>query len=336
MNLAAVHSRNQNGVALISILLIVALVTALMYHLMTRQALVVAQTRQVIRADESLAYALGAEAYARQILYDDWNRPEGRAIDTLSEPWAVPSTPFDIEAGTLEISIEDLDRRFNLNALAGQTVGKNLVRFKALLSALGLDPVVADAWHDWVDPDSEAAGFGAEDGAYLVATPPYRTANQPAASTSEIALLGLLDPDQLARLMPYVTTLPTTVLRVNVNTADAPVLESLSPRASPSQLQTIVQSDRHYEDVNVLLSEVPELSDSVDAMAVTSSYFEIHSRAEIDGFRTELTSVVFRDPSTGRITLLSRDFGKRLPSIVEAQEAQDAANAKDATKDSSN
>ncbi len=86
----------------------------------------------------------------------------------------------------------------------------------------------------------------------------------------------------------------------------------------------IVQSDRHYEDVNVLLAEVPELSDSVDAMAVVSSYFEIHSRAEIDGFRTELTSVVsIAIRSTGKITLLSRDFGKRLPSIVEAQEAAD-------------
>ena len=328
--------RHQCGVALISILLIVALVTALMYHLMTRQALVVAQTRQVVRADQSLAYALGGEAYARQILFDDWNRPAGRALDALTEAWSVPSVPFDIEAGTLELSIEDLDRRFNLNSLAGQSVTKNLVRFKTLLATLGLDPVVADAWRDWVDADSEAAGFGAEDGTYLIATPPYRTANQPAVGTSEIALLGLLDPDQLARLLPYVTTLPTTALRVNVNTADAPILESLSPRVSPAQAETIVQSDRHYEDVSVLLAEVPELSDSVDAMAVVSSYFEIRSRAEIDGFRTELTSVVHRDPATGHMTLLSRDFGKRLPSLVEAQKSLDSDSAKDAKKDKLN
>ena len=147
----AVIGHRQRGVALISILLIVALVTALMYHLMTRQALVVAQTRQVIRADQSLAYALGAEAYARQILYDDWNRPTGRAIDTLSEAWAVPSVPFDIEVGTLELSIEDLDRRFNLNSLAGQAAPKNIQRLKSLLSALGMDPVAAEAWRDWVD-----------------------------------------------------------------------------------------------------------------------------------------------------------------------------------------
>lgn len=325
-------ARSQNGVALISILLVVALVTALMYHLMTQQSFVVAQTRQVIRADQSLAYALGAEAYARQILFDDWNRPESRLLDTLTEPWAVPSVPFEIEAGTLELSIEDLDRRFNLNALAGEGSSKNLTRFKTLLGSLGMDPVVADAWRDWVDADGEAAGFGAEDGAYLVATPPFRTANQPAGGTSELALLSLLDADQLARLLPYVTALPTTTLKINVNTANAPSLEALSSRVSPSQIETLVQSDRHYEDVSVLLAEVPELSDSVDAMAVVSSYFEIHARAEIDGYRTELTSEVYRDPTSGRITLLSRDFGKRLPSIVEAQETADAANDKSGDK----
>jgi len=329
-------ARRQRGVALISILLIVALVTALMYHLMTHQALVVAQTRQMIRADQSLAYALGAEAFARQILFDDWNQTASRTSDTLTEPWAIPMTPFDIDEGTLEISIIDLNRRFNLNSLAPAGTNKNIQRFKTLLAALGLDPVIADAWRDWVDADSEATGFGAEDGTYLVATPPYRTANQAAASPTEIAALGLLDADGYARLMPYVAALPTTQLKVNVNTADAPVIESLSTRVTPSQAEALVQSQRHYEDVSALVGEVPELGDATDAMAVASSYFEIHARAEIDGFRTELTSVVFRDPTTGHVTLLTRDFGKRLPSIVEAQEAQDGENARERAKDQMN
>jgi general secretion pathway protein K len=206
----------------------------------------------------------------------------------------------------------------------GAAAAKNTVRLKALLNALGLDPVVAEAWRDWVDGDLEATGFGAEDAAYLVATPPFRTANQPAGSTSEIALLHLLDAEQLARLLPYVATLPTTELRVNVNTATAPTLESLSQQMTPAQAESLIESDRHYEDTGAVVAEVPELSNSIDAMAVISSYFEIHARAEFDGFRTELTSVVHRDPATGHLTLLSRDFGKRLPSVVEAQQAQDA------------
>jgi general secretion pathway protein K len=320
------RAHQQRGVALITILLVVVLVSALLYHLVTRLALVVAQTRQVVRADQSFEYALGSEAYARQILYEDWNQAPSRALDTLTETWAIPAAPFDIDAGHLEMSIEDLNRRFNLNALAGQDAVRNVQRFKTLLGALGLDPAVADAWKDWVDRDSEGTGFGAEDGAYLVATPPFRTANQPAASTSELALLNLLDGDQLALLLPHVTVLPTTTLRINVNTADAVTLESLTPTLTQARAEALVESDRHYDAPSVLVSEIPELSAAADAMTVVSEYFEIHSRAEIDGFTTELTSVIRRDPNTGRITLLARDFGKRLPSIVEAEEANKEAN----------
>ncbi len=316
-------SRRQRGVALISILLIVALVTALLYNLMSRQSLVVAQTRHLIRADQALAYALGAEAYARQILFEDWEQAPSRALDTLTEVWAVPAAPFDIDAGVLEMAIEDLDRRFNLNSLAGPDAPKNLERLKTMLNELGIDPAVADAWRDWVDGDSEAGGFGAEDAAYLIATPPYRTANQPAGSVSELALLGILDGESLGKLMPHVAVLPTTHLRVNINTADGPTLASLSPQLSPARAQSLIESDRHYEDANVLVAEIPELGAGIDAMAVTSEYFEIHSRADIDGNLTELTSVVHRDPSTGRITLLARDFGKRLPSIAEATAESD-------------
>jgi general secretion pathway protein K len=314
----------QRGVALITILLIVALATAVLYHLLSRQSLVVAQTRQLLRADQTLAYALGGEAYARQLLFDDWNEPTSRSLDTLTEAWAIPSAPFDIEAGSLELSIEDLDRRFNINSLAGDHAAQNLQRFRTLLAAVGLDPQVADAWKDWIDADSEATGFGAEDGVYLIATPPYRTANQPAGSTSELALLGVLDGDQLALLMPHVAALPTTKLSINVNTADAPTLQALSPQLSQVRAESLVESDRRYEDVNALVAEIPELSAGLDAMTVTSQYFEIHARAEIDGYRTELTSMVHRNPATGRITLLARDFGKRLPSAVEDAEQRQA------------
>lgn len=315
----------QRGVALITILLVVVLVSALLYHLVTRQALVVAQTRQVVRADQSLEYALGAEAYARQILYEDWNQAPSRVLDTLTETWAIPAAPFDIDAGHLEMSIVDLNRRFNLNSLAGQDTVRNVQRFKTLLGVLGLDPAVADAWKDWVDRDSEGTGVGGEDGAYLVATPPFRAANQPAGSTSELALLNLLDGDQLALLLPHVAVLPTTTLRINVNTADAPTLESLTPTLTQARAEALVESDRHYDSPGALTAEIPELSGAADAMAVVSEYFEIHSRAEIDGFTTELTSVIRRDPTTGRITLLSRDFGKHLPSVVEAEEANKEA-----------
>ncbi len=85
-----------------------------------------------------MAYALGAEAYARQIALRRLEPPESRLLDTLSEAWAVPAVPFDIEAGTLGSLDRRPDRRFNLNSLAGEGTSKNLIRFKTLLGSLGI------------------------------------------------------------------------------------------------------------------------------------------------------------------------------------------------------
>jgi len=298
-------------------MLIVALATALIYQLMTRHSFVVAKTRQTLYSDQSLMYALGAEAYARQLLAEDWQSEESRELDAFNEPWSQPITPFEIEGGSLEIVIIDLDRRFNLNALAGADPKKNLERLRSLISALGGDPRLAEVWKDWIDADREATGFGAEEGVYLLADPPYRTADQLADSTTELRLLEGVDEAAFERIAPFVTVLPITDLQVNINTADVAALQSLSSRLSPARAQSLVESPRAYTDAQSLAAEVPELSQSLEAMKVTSEFFEVHARAEVEDVATDLVSVLHRDPTTGVISLLGRDFGRRFVSPFE-------------------
>jgi len=305
--------RQQSGVALISIMLVVALVSALVYHLVSRQSLVVAQTRQSIYGDRALAYALGAEAYARQLLFEDWNREETRSIDTLTESWALPGAPFEVEGGTLEILIRDLDGRFNLNALADPGDRSGLSRFKNLLAAVGLDPTLADRWRDWVDADSETTGFGAEDNFYLGLDLPFRTANRPVASISELRLIDGMTAEGYRAIESAVTALPKLDARININTAGALAMMSLSPQLSLAKAQSLIESDRQYLDTQTLAGEVPELNSSLEAMKVTSDFFEVLARAEVNGVRTDLRSVLHRDPLDGRVTLLSRDLGHRFP-----------------------
>ena len=314
----------ERGVALISVMLIVALATALIYQLMTRHSFVVAKTRQTLYSDQSLMYALGAEAFARQLLAEDWQDESSRELDAFVEPWSQPITPFEIEGGSLEIAIVDLDRHFNLNALAGADPAANLERFRILLSALGGDPRLAEVWKDWIDADREATGFGAEEGAYLMANPPYRTADQLADSTSELRLLEGIDEAGFALIAPYVTVLPITDLRLNINTAGAVALQSLSSSLSPARAQSLVESPRAYTEAESLAAEVPEFNQSLDAMKVTSEFFEVHARAEVEGVATDLVSVLHRDPATGLITLLGRDFGRRFVSPFELIEEDES------------
>ncbi len=204
-------ARNQRGVALISILLVVALVTALMYHLMTQQSLVVAQTRQVIRADQSLAYALGAEAYARQILFDDWNRPESRLLDTLTEPWAVPCGAVRHRSRNAR-AVDRGPRPSFQPQFAGRRGQRRRTSRASRRCSVRWGSIPSLLMHGATGstPTAKRRDSAQKTEPTSLRRHRFEPRISPPRSTSELALLSLLDADQLARLLPYVTVLPTT------------------------------------------------------------------------------------------------------------------------------
>ena len=305
-----IHGRN-HGVALVSVLLIVAVVSALAYHLMTHHSLTLAASRQLFEQAQLREYALGGEIFARQMLYEDWEQESSRTIDTFLEKWSKPFNPPQIEDGKVEVRVTDLAGRFNLNSVVGGGGIENHARLKRLYRALNIDPSLADRWLDWIDDDSEVTGLGLEDGDYLLYDVPYRTANQPAAHLSEVALAAGLSREEFARFRSHVTVLPPLRLGVNVNTATSSVLESLGPNFGPSEAQSLVQSEREYEDIESFTADYAALGDSAGVLAVRSDYFEISVRVERFESRVVLTTVVYRDPSSGQLSVLSRDFGQK-------------------------
>ncbi len=309
--------RRQGGVVLLSVLLILALLSALVYQLVGRQTLVVAQARQTFAGDQALQYALGAEALARQLLRQEWM--ESGAVDNLTELWAQPLPPMDVEHGYLEVQVRDLNSCFNLNSVvatrpAAGSPRPNLTRFKTLLRNLNLPDTLAEAWLDWIDADQEIFGFGAEDGEYLLGEFPHRTANRFAGHASELRMIREMTSEAWGLLEPHVCVLPTEALKVNVNTATPAVLASLNPTLASAQMEAMAEAERTYTDVNQVTSEFPELAAARDALSVASEFFEIQVRAQVDDSLVELSSVLHRSPNDGTITLLSRDFGKRFRS----------------------
>ncbi len=309
--------RLSRGVVLLSVLLIVALLAALAYQLIARHSLTVAQARYSFSSDQSLAYALGAETLARQVLYEDWSQ-SGQGVDNLLETWAQPLAPFEIENGLLEVQVRDMHGCFNLNSLAGSEAKQNLARLKTLLRNNNVPDTLADAWQDWVDADDSINGFGAEDGEYLLLEQAYRTANQLAGHVSEFKLLNGFEAEYLEALGDVLCVLPNDSLKLNINTASAAALASLSPSLTASQMQGLVEVDRTYTDANEITTEFPDLAGAIDALTVTSEYFEVQVRAIVEGSVTELASLLHRDPNTGRIAVISRDLGKDFRTLFQA------------------
>ena len=226
---------------------------------------------------------------------------------------------MELDDGFLEIQVRDLNACFNLNAVAstatGQSTGRvNLSRFRTLLRNLNLPETIADTWLDWVDPDQEVAGFGAEDGEYLLREFAHRTADRLASHVSELRLLRDVDTEIYAAIEPLVCVLPTDQLSINANTAAPQVIAALNPAIAAAQVEGIAQTERLYTDVNQVTAEIPELAAAADAVRVASEYFEIQIRAQVDDSLIELASVLHRSPNDGTITLLTRDFGKTFRS----------------------
>lgn len=327
---------NSRGVALVSVLLIVAAASALAYQIAMRHAVDVVRSQRLFDASQARQYALGGEAYVRQLLHEDARETNK---DTLLEPWrlcgeapqevaaeraASAAGAFDIENGALTVCVRDLRGRFNLNALAGRSGEEHLARLRRLLTLVEIDAAVADLWIDWVDGDESARPTGAEDGDYLVRMPPHRAANAPAAHLTEFFAAAALPAEAFAALRPHVAALPHTGLLVNVNTATAPVLAALDEAMALADGQLIADGQRDFDTVQEAVTAVAKLSTSSAVLGVGSDFFEVQARAEVGDASVVLTAVIHRDKRGLRT--VSRSFGERWrgPTAAAADSAEAA------------
>ncbi len=235
--------RRARGVALIIALVVVALATMLATRIGTEGALDQRRGATLLAQEQAFQVALGAEAWAIEILRAD---AESSKRDSLDEAWAMPLPPIPIEGGTVEGRLEDLQGRFNLNNLITASGTKNSATFavfQRLLARLQLEPKWASLLVDWIDADTVADGIdGAEDGYYTGLSPPYRPPNRPITSTSELLALPGFGIERYRKLEPFVAALPVGTA-LNVCTAPGEVLDALAPSLNafgqdPKQLAT--------------------------------------------------------------------------------------------------
>jgi general secretion pathway protein K len=218
------------GVALVTALLAVALAVVLLAILLDAIETGSARSATVARGLQADAYARGLERWALEILRRDAAFDEGR--DSFAEAWATGLPPTPVEGGVISGRLIDQGGCFNVNNLVagGVEVGYQRARFERLLTVLRLDPSIAGAVIDWIDPDGVPVPRGAEDAVYAARNPPYRAANRPLAHASELRAVAGIDDETWRRLAPHVCALPPPT-PLNVNTATVPVLMALDARA---------------------------------------------------------------------------------------------------------
>lgn len=312
------------GVALITVLLFFAFLAAIAVRLSVNHSLVIALSHNTFASDLGLSYVLGGEDMARQVLYEDFTQ-SGKDNDHLQEIWSRALPPLSLdEGGQIEVQIRDLNGCFNLNALGSETPAPIKGFMVNLVTGLGFGPEIADRTSDWIDADDVATGFSAEDSEYLQADPAYRTPNTAMGDVSELRLLHGQDEDPTRVLSRYTCVLPSASLSLNINTVDGDVLGSLIEKSDLPRYRAFAVGDRNFRTVADFLQTNPEFAPFSTYLAVVSEYFRIDTQVQIDETVTIMSSVARRDPTTGKVSILSRDFGRDFRSRVQVKVDTDA------------
>jgi general secretion pathway protein K len=262
-----VNAQRQRGVALITVLLVFALVAVIATEILQRSQLNLRSVGGLVETRQAYYYALAGEAHARQLLAQDIVERHS-TTDTLIEPWAQTKDqqPFPIDNGNLQIEIHDLQGRFNLNNIVNDDGAANeevVAQFRSLLTKLQINPNYANEWRDWIDRDPTRSANGAEDADYSG----YLTASGREADISALRLLRSMQPEDYAKLASHVSVLPATTL-LNINTADAAVLSTIMNESRAAQVVVRQQSGGYRtKDEFEPNSALP--------FDVTSNYFEV-------------------------------------------------------------
>jgi len=292
--------RAQSGIALVTAVMIVAIAAAIAVQIAFAHQIWFRQMENVADRDATDWLRRGALHWASLALLEDAAQ---NSTDDLGESWAMGLPTLPVEGGTIRVSIEDAQGRFNLNSVVNPASLQVLSR---LLVVLRLDPLLANAVLDWIDTDSVASAGGAEDVDYLNLNPPYRAANRPMASVEELRLIRGFDAKTVAALLPYVTVLPVAINDINVNTASPMVLAALTGIDLPSaQRIAEVRGSTPYKTIDEFKSKLPGGSTPPTAgMVLKTDFFLVTLDTSIGRHERRSEALLQRSAASKSTTLI--------------------------------
>ncbi len=239
--------KSDRGAALLTVLLLVAVMSALIAVSFDRVGIAIRRERNRSLAAEARLDLISAEAIATA----QAGRIKAEA-GTDASTWHGKAIAIPVPNGTVRGRLVDGGNCFNLNGLVTRTPAGDLVvqliavgQFARLLETLGVPAnaaaQIASASADWIDSDALALPGGSEDDHYLRDVRPYRTSGTLMHDPAEWRLVDGVSESLWLRAEPLLCALPDAVLPAyNVNSLmpwQAPLIAAILPRgATPAQV----------------------------------------------------------------------------------------------------
>jgi len=301
--------RQEKGMVLLLVLLVVALLSALLTEWAFSTHVDMRLTETFRDSTKAWYLAKGGVEAGRMIRQNDTN-----AWDHPSELWGqgIPGYPVG-ENGSVYISIEDLDGKLNLNTLVDANGNPNTVmirRLYRLLDILGLQSPgdLTAAVVDWIDEpggvydqiifedNSVLPVTGAEDAYYQGLDSPYPAANSPMIAIEELSMVRGFTPEVMAVVLPHLSVYGSG--KLNLNTASVELLQAWDSATSSQGIEaiTLARETAPLESTNDVknllnLNDWTALNRNSD-VAVAGTVFRVTSLGRVGDGSRQVTAVV--------------------------------------------
>lgn len=318
----------ERGAALLTVLLLVAVMAVVAATALERVALATRMTGNGGAIDQGRAYADAAIEMARLRIAD--LTAANPVKITLAGGWMGTPQSLPVPGGLTTARVTDAGNCFNLNSVvSGENEASLTVRpigmlqFQGLLETLGIDARQAQgaaaALADWIDTDNVPQPGGAEDESYARVERPYRAANRLMIDPSELRAVNGITPAIYDLARPWVCALPVTTLSpINVNTllADqAPLFAMLLPgKLSVAQARQLLaqRPSDGYGSIGQFwkLPSLDGLSPPMEVqeqVKLTTGFFGVDVSVDVGG--TQVTERALIDARQSPATVVRRNWG---------------------------
>jgi len=330
------HTTKQQGVALITALLVVSLATMLAVALVKHLYFDIRRTENILRLDQAQLFNKNAVEFGMVLISRDWEL--NNKFDSLEDIQTFNDYAIAIsfEGPPVSLELTDMQSCFNLNNLSKNNT--ELARYRSqyikLLIQLKVDPglhnTLSDSLIDWLDVDSITETQGAEFDYYIGLEKPYRSANTLMTSPSELRLVKGYTDKVIEQIKDYICVLPEIKTAININTANSIMIESVEGLQGHGD--TLVQYRDGHTDINEIepaddaepetnpfetladfkkyVTDVLQVKNfDASGLQEFSEYFLMQSRTKLGTGNVKLFSIIYRDNSNGETELIQQTSG---------------------------
>ncbi|MGH8452050.1 type II secretion system minor pseudopilin GspK [Pseudomonas sp.] len=267
----------QRGMAIISALLIAAVVAVIAGAMLTRQSVFTRSLEAEQARIQGQWLLQGGLERSRQLL---WEVRQKDVLTRLDQPWA------RAQNGVFDGQIEDEQGKFNLRNLVNRQRldTEQLQSFERLCRLIRVDPAVSRRISQRVIASYDQPDLPAK-------YPMLR-------SLDDLSAIEGLDPQVLQRMQAYISVLPGNTW-VNGNTARAEVLSAVVPQLSLAQAQALVaERDGGHWFINrgdfVNRLRMPQVAVESVQVGITSEWFRLQGQARREQRRVTIEALLHR------------------------------------------